>query len=500
LSLPPDFMLQEFHSQENTYLYCGKTHQIFCVDPVMIEIIALYNQCSLADIQQQLGQAFGLEEITENYQVVHRLAQEHGFFRCNGLRKRASTRSEEQIIAELAQGIQQLCLEVTEGCNLRCHYCAYSGGYVYNRQHGSRAMPRDVAQAAIDLLFQKNRDREEHFALSFYGGEPLLQLALIQFCIEYARSLPWRNPEGLSFNMTTNGTLLDDDTIRFLVDNEVGLLVSLDGPAEDHDAHRLYAHGGGTFEKIIDNLRRFNDIAPEYLALSANCVITPTADLLRLNDFFVQRRDLFRSVMVTNVSTGHQSFFDDYPGDPERQNQQLDMLCQQYIEAHWQPGPPIAERPEMIFIQPLFERDFVTLHRRHILSHVPDEFNVISTCFPGKRKAFVDVDGKLHICERIVNTCSIGDVWRGFDLAAIKKLFDEYVALMNRQECLNCWAFQLCPACFAMMAEDGRLSLERTQSLCASVKRNWARTLQTYCAILEKNPTAFDYMKDYKIE
>ncbi len=500
MSLSPDFLLEQIHTQEHTYLYCGKTNQIFLINPVMADIISLYGQCTLKDIQRRLGEACAPQEIAKSYEIVDCLIQERGFFQASGLQRRSAPVPRERILDKMAQGIGQMCLEVTQSCNLRCHYCAYSGGYDDTRQHGTHTMSQDVALAAIDFLFEKNREYQEPFGLSFYGGEPLLAFPLIKFCIEYARSLPWRDPEALAFNMTTNGTLLDEDKIRFLVDNHVRLLVSLDGPVEDHDAHRVYAHGGGSFARVMDNLHRFNEIVPQYRSLSINCVVTPTTDLLRTNDFFVQHHHLFRRLTMSNVSLGHKTFFEMYPGDPVRRGQQYSIMLQQYIAAHQKPGPLPLERPDMVFIRSLFERNLVLFHQRHIAYQVPSEFDVISTCFPGNRKLFVDAHGRFHACERVANTCSIGDVWNGFDLVAIQRLLDEYVALMNREECLNCWAFRLCTACFASMAQDGHLSLERTQKICTTLRRNLSRTLHTYCAILEKNPNAFDYMQEYAPE
>ena len=500
MPLSTDFMLKEFHTEKNSYLYCGKTNQIFCVDPVLVEIIPLYGRFSLDDIQHRLGEAFAADEIVENYYVVDHLVYEHGFFRTGGLRKRISPATEDHIRSELEQDIQQMSLEVTQDCNLHCHYCAHSGGYADRRGHGTRSMSRSVAQAAIDFFFRENRNREQHFSLGFYGGEPLLQFPLLKFCIEYARSLPWQCPEALSFSMTTNATLLDDEAVRFLVDHEVNVSITLDGPVEDHDAHRMDRNGRGSFTKVMAGLRRFNEIAPGYQNLSISCVLAPSSDLLRINDFFVQRRDLFRQIMTSSVTNGHQTLFQEYLGDLDQQGQQQAILYRRYVEAHLQPGESVPDRPDMTFVRQLFERDFLSLQRRPIAAQPASEIEVPGTCLPGKRKIFVDVEGKLHTCERIRNSCSIGDVWNGFDVPAVKRLHDEYVALMNREECLNCWAVHFCPACFANMAEDGRLSLERTQSLCQDTRDSLARTLRAYCTILERDPQAFDYMNESRFK
>ena len=65
MSLATDFMLKEFRTEKNAYLYCGKTNQILRIAPVMTRIIPLYEQFSLDDIQHRLGEAFTADEITQ---------------------------------------------------------------------------------------------------------------------------------------------------------------------------------------------------------------------------------------------------------------------------------------------------------------------------------------------------------------------------------------------------------------------------------------------------
>ena len=71
-----------------------------------------------------------------------------------------------------------LILQVTQQCNLRCKYCAYSGNY-YNRTHSSERMSFDTARKAIDFYLDRS-DKMDDLSLSFYGGEPLLEFALIK--------------------------------------------------------------------------------------------------------------------------------------------------------------------------------------------------------------------------------------------------------------------------------------------------------------------------------
>ncbi|MFR9286073.1 MAG: radical SAM protein [[Clostridium] scindens] len=73
---------------------------------------------------------------------------------------------------------QQLTLQVTQQCNLRCEYCAYSGLYE-NRTHANKNMDFDTAKKAIDFFLNHSRDSKQ-ITFGFYGGEPLLMFKLIK--------------------------------------------------------------------------------------------------------------------------------------------------------------------------------------------------------------------------------------------------------------------------------------------------------------------------------
>ena len=79
--------------------------------------------------------------------------------------------------------LQTITLQVTQQCNLRCEYCAYSGTYT-NRRHSEKTMDFETAKKGIDFLVHHSQN-SKLLNLSFYGGEPLLEFDLIKKCIEY---------------------------------------------------------------------------------------------------------------------------------------------------------------------------------------------------------------------------------------------------------------------------------------------------------------------------
>ena len=80
----------------------------------------------------------------------------------------------------------------------------------------------------------------------------------------------------VEFNITTNATLLTENIVDFLVENNFQILVSLDGPKETHDLSRQFAGSDeGCFNKLMDNLKFFQLKYPEFYKnrVSFNSVI-----------------------------------------------------------------------------------------------------------------------------------------------------------------------------------------------------------------------------------
>lgn len=169
------------------------------------------------------------------------------------------TREEYQ---ELVEGhCRQIVLELTEACNLRCEYCIYSEHHRNFRGYSGKCMTFETAKKSIDLIL--NGYKDEEFALSFYGGEPLMNFPLLKKCIEYAKKA---YPDvKMSFSFTTNLTLLTQEMLDFFISLEnIEIMCSLDGPQDIHDKYRLDTNGKGTYDKAIQNfkllLEKFYDL------------------------------------------------------------------------------------------------------------------------------------------------------------------------------------------------------------------------------------------------
>jgi len=142
--------------------------------------------------------------------------------------------------------IRQIDAYITEDCNCRCDYCFVEG-------KRPQQMTEEIAKATIDFLLLKSRHLREPILL-FFGGEPLLAFDLIQFTVEYGDYQAALMGKRISYSMTTNGTLFDEEKLRFCRDRRIIFLLSIDGDEETHNAHRKFADGRGTYKTVVEKI------------------------------------------------------------------------------------------------------------------------------------------------------------------------------------------------------------------------------------------------------
>ena len=156
--------------------------------------------------------------------------------------------------------LSQIIFETTTLCNLRCEYCCYSEGYdtFDSRREKSGNMKFETAKSIIDYfvgLFQNeppSNAPKEPFAISFYGGEPLMNFNVVNQIVKYAESVEFRN-RYLFFTMTTNAMLLAKHS-DFLAQHNFKMLISLDG-SKDNDSYRKTQNGNPSFNIVMKNLK-----------------------------------------------------------------------------------------------------------------------------------------------------------------------------------------------------------------------------------------------------
>lgn len=135
-------------------------------------------------------------------------------------------------------------------CNLDCVYC-YEGDL-----KGRLFMSRDTADRLIAFITDRCDKRIDDISIMFYGGEPLLSIELIKYISEGLRHAAEAKGAKYSFGLTTNGTLLTGKLAGELT--QFGLnraVITIDGPAENHNKFRPFTTGAESFDIIIQNIK-----------------------------------------------------------------------------------------------------------------------------------------------------------------------------------------------------------------------------------------------------
>ncbi|MEK7812893.1 MAG: radical SAM protein, partial [Candidatus Desantisbacteria bacterium] len=129
-----------------------------------------------------------------------------------------------------------------------------SGGYDY----WTKGIRRLFSNRPINMLARIFGIQKE---IMFYGGEPLLVPEVVKYAVSYIRETDTgvtdtsgattsgaTTNDSCKITLFTNGTAITKDMAEFLADNDVFVIVSMDGPAEVHNQMRHYLDGRGSFE------------------------------------------------------------------------------------------------------------------------------------------------------------------------------------------------------------------------------------------------------------
>ena len=142
----------------------------------------------------------------------------------------------------------KISLSLTHDCNLRCKYC-----YAGDKFH--KTMDLDTAKKIIDFAYDIT-PKQDSIDFSLFGGEPFLCFSLIKNIISYIESKNF--PNVVTYNITTNGTIINDEIINYIRKKDIKIAISIDGPKEIHDKNRVDIHGNGTLDVVLENIKKLS--------------------------------------------------------------------------------------------------------------------------------------------------------------------------------------------------------------------------------------------------
>ena len=183
----------------------------------------------------------------------------------------------------------RLILLLTHNCQLRCRYCRV--------RKFPASMQNEVLFAGIDLLFTSER---RDIQLQFFGGEPLLSLDSLKKAVKYAEKINKKAKKNLLFVLTTNGILLEKDTLAFLKKHNFLIEFSIDGEIESQLKTRMAYDGKNYYAKVINNLKHLFSSNLSHYSIS---VVMP-GNVCNMYDNFVHLSELGFKRIQMNYSLG----------------------------------------------------------------------------------------------------------------------------------------------------------------------------------------------------
>jgi uncharacterized protein len=136
-------------------------------------------------------------------------------------------------------------------CNMNCVYCQASSKKTDSNQYD---MDQETAKKTVDLIFQTP---SKYITIEFQGGEPLMNFEIIKFISEYAQEINKKHKKELSMTVVTNLSLMDDIKLKYLIENQIAICTSFDGPREIHNYNRP-VHNSDNYDHIVKWTKEIN--------------------------------------------------------------------------------------------------------------------------------------------------------------------------------------------------------------------------------------------------
>lgn len=431
-------------------VHSGSVH---VVEDVAYHILEHYTEKSLEQIIEILKEKFDENEIKEGYRELEELKE-------NGLL--FSEDIYEKVVAEVDERnpvVKALCLLVAHDCNLACTYCFAEEGEYHSR--GKRGLMNfEVGQAAIDFLI-KNSSKRKNLEVDFFGGEPLMNFDVTKQIVAYAKSIEKKHNKSFRFTITTNGVLLDDDTIAYLNENMNNVVLSIDGRREVNDKMRQCKNKNASSYDLI--LPKFKKLAESRNQNNYYVRGTFTKHNMDFSQDVLHLADLgFKQVSIEPV-VGDDKL--DYTFEEE----DLEIIFAEY---------------EKLAIEILdLEKNgkgFNFFHFMIDLTGGPCVAKRLVGCGAGTEYLAVTADGELYPCHQFagIDEFKMGTVFEGVNTPDIRKEFEK-CNVYSKDECAKCWAKFYCSGGCASNAYSSNGDIFKPYKIGCELQRK-----RTECAIM----------------
>lgn len=329
-----------------------------------------------------------------------------------------------------AGNAKEITFIVTKDCQLACKYCYLVGKNTKER------MPWNVAKKAIDYILEREEEfREESVVWDFIGGEPFLEIDLIDKICDYIKIEMFRRNhhwfDSYRFSFATNGLNYHDEKVQnFIKKNRshLSIGITIDGTELLHDMNRIYKKSGrGSYKDVVKNIPLWLEQFPEgatKVTIASDNIPYITESVLHLYDLGIH--DVNINCVFENVWK---------EGDDILLEKELIKLADKIIERR------------------LYEKNNCSFFWEEMgkpLDKVKDNMN---WCGAGKMLS-IDASGNFYPCTRFAQyslrekkAWIIGNIYDGVDKNKTRPFLTLDRCTQSPQECIDCEVASGCAWC-----------------------------------------------------
>jgi len=366
--------------------------------------------------------------------------------------------------------IKSMCLHIAHDCNMRCKYCFAETGS-FNRAR--KLMSFEVGKEAIDFLLRESKGIK-HLELDFFGGEPLLNTDVIKRLVEYGREEEKKFGKEIRFTMTTNGVLLDDDTIDFLNKEMSNIVLSCDGRKCVNDMMRPMEDGSGSYDVILPAFKNLVEKRGDKEYYIRGTYTAKNLDFSR--DVLALANEGFDQISVEPVVLP-----DDSPYAIKEEHlpalyREYDRLTREMMKRNHDKSHLMEARPFNFF------------HFMIDLDAGPCIYKRMKGCGSGSEYISVTPEGDIYPCHQFADKpeFKIGDLKNGITNKEVKSCFGR-CPITTSEECKKCWAKFFCGGGCAANNFAFNKDINKPYAIGCELERK-----RVECAIALKIAAAFD--------
>lgn len=351
---------------------------------------------------------------------------------------------------------------VTKDCQLACKYC-----YLVGKNEKER-MSFDVAKKAIDYILSNEFDshfNQERVVWDFIGGEPFLEIDLIDKICDYIKTEMFRLNHhwfnSYMFSFTTNGINYSSPKVQQFIEknrNHIGIGITIDGTKKKHDLNRIWKTKDGFSPKPEEEKGSYDDVVRniplwrEQFPQEGTKVTISSADIEFIKDSVMHIYSL--GVNTVNINVVFEDVWKE--GDDKRFEEQLIQLADAIIDGE-------------------YYTDYTcSFFSEHLGKPMDKKLQNNNWCGAGRMLA-VDAAGNFYPCTRFAQyslrdkkAWIIGNVHDGIDKNKLRPFLTLNRCTQSNQECIDCEVAEGCAWCQGENydAAETPTAFQRSTAIC----------------------------------